>query len=211
MSAWVAEVAFRFRYPLCAGILAGFVLLLPIVNFTEIDNDISMWISKDEPVYQTYERFRQEFGGQRTLMIALTSDRLFTAEGLAFLRQVTEDIRRVDTVQRVQSLSTANIIRSLPAESGEEAGGIEVQPLLDHRLHDEQAAHRARQTALDDPLLRGDLVSDDGTVTLIVVSFDEDRIDAVRAGVIEAIHQLVDPRLPDGMTAYYNGSLGGVR
>ena len=51
---------------------------------------------------------------------------------------------------------------------------------------------------LDDPLLRGDLVSEDGTVTALVVTFDEDRIDDVRAGVIEQIHALVDPRLPAG-------------
>jgi len=44
-------------------------------------------------------------------------------------------------------------------------------------------------------------------VTAMVISFDEDRIDDVRAGVIEQIHQLVDPRLPPGMTAHYNGSL----
>ena len=46
-----------------------------------------------------------------------------------------------------------------------------------------------------------------GTVTAIVVSFDEDRIDEVRGGVIQTIHDIVDPRLPAGLRAYYNGSL----
>lgn len=217
MSAWLAEFIFRYRYPLCGFILAGFVTLLPKFNVTEIDNDISMWISRDDPVYQTYERFRGEFGGQRTLMVALESERLFTPEGLAFIRKVTGDIERVDTVQRVQSLATANIVRSLPpADSGQPGSGshpdrageagIEVQPLLDD-LIDEAAARRARQTALDDPLLRGDLVSEDGTVTVLIISFDEDRIDDVRAEVIQRIHDLIDPRLPAGMRAYYNGSL----
>ena len=206
MTAWLARVIFRFRYPLCAVIAVGFLLLLPKVNFTEIDNDISMWISKDDPVYQTYEQFRQEFGGQRTLMIALQSPHLFTAEGLGFVRRITEDIRRVDAVQRVHSLATANIVRSLPSDA-DGGGGIEVQPLLDERLEDGEAAVRAREIALDDPLLRGDLVSADGTVTVIIVSFDEDRIDDVRAGVIDRIHGLVDPGLPEGMKAHYNGSL----
>ena len=40
-----------------------------------------------------------------------------------------------------------------------------------------------------------------------MVSFDEDRIDAVRGGVIQQIHDLVDPRLPEGIRAHYNGSL----
>src|SRR5690349_21278320 len=74
-----------------------------------------MWISRDDPIYVTYERFREEFGGQRVLMIALRSDRLFTPEGLTFVRQITDDIQRVDPVDRVQSLSTANIVTSVPA------------------------------------------------------------------------------------------------
>ena len=55
--------------------------------------------------------------------------------------------------------------------------------------------------------MRGDLVSDDGRVTAIIVSFDESRIDEVRGGVIQKIHDVIDPRLPAGLKAYYNGSL----
>jgi predicted RND superfamily exporter protein len=203
MSARVAEFIFRFRFPLCAAIVAGFFALIPSVDLTEIDNDISMWISEEDPVYQAYERFRAEFGGQRTLLVALASDRLFTRDGLEFIRQVTADIERVDTVERVQSLATANVVRSLPADlpAGEE-GGLEVRPLLD-----ESDPEAIRQRTLNDPLFRGDLVSLDGRVTVVVVSFDEERIDDVRGEVIERIHQLVDPRLPAGMRAYYNGSV----
>ena len=204
MSARLAELIFRFRFLLCAAIVGGSLALLPFVNLTEIDNDISMWISKDDPVYRSYERFRAEFGGQRTLLVALESDRLFTAEGLEFIRQLTGDIERVDTVERVQSLATANIVRSLPADPGSgDEGGIEVQPLLGERSD----AAEVRRRALNDPLLHGDLVSPDGRVTVIAVSFDEDRIDDVRGAVIERIHRLIDPRLPDGMRAYYNGSV----
>ena len=41
----------------------------------------------------------------------------------------------------------------------------------------------------------------------MIVSFDEDRIDAVRGGVIQRIHDTVDPGLPPGIRAFYNGSL----
>jgi hypothetical protein len=206
MSGRLADLIYRFRFPLSGAILLGFLALLPLTNITEIDNDISMWISRDDPVYRTYERFREEFGGQRTLLIALRSPRLFTPEGLEFVRQVTDDIGRVDTVERVNSLSTANIVASLPARSQEDDGGIEVQPLLGDII-DQDAASRVRDRVLGDPLLRGDLVSADGTVTAIIVTFDEDRIDDVRGDVIDRIHGLVDRRLPDGMEAHYNGSL----
>jgi predicted RND superfamily exporter protein len=207
MSARLADFLFRFRHPLCAAIAVGFFALLPLTEITAIDNDITTWISRDDPVYQTYERFRTEFGGQRTLLIALKSDRLFSPDALEFIRTITSDVERVETVQRVQSLATANIVSRLaPDGTAGDEGGLEVRPLLDGAL-DDAAARRAGARALTDSLLRGDLVSEDGTVTAVVVSFDEDRIDDVRSGVIEQIHRIVDPRLPSGMTAYYNGSL----
>jgi predicted RND superfamily exporter protein len=50
-------------------------------------------------------------------------------------------------------------------------------------------------------------VSEDGTVTAVVVTFDEDRIDEVRSQVLDRIHAIVDGGLPAGMQAFYNGSL----
>jgi uncharacterized protein len=206
MSAGIAQILWRIRYPVCAFIMVGFFYFLPSTNFTTLDNDLSAWISKSDPVYKTYERFRDEFGGGRTLIIALKSDHLFTRESLEFIRTVSDEITRIDMVLRVQSLSTANIVTALPAVDAEEAGGIEVRPLLDD-LDRPGAPEAVKQRALDDHLLRGDLVSDDGTVTAIVVTFDEERIDDVRGDVIDRIHKAVDSRLPRGVEAFYNGSL----
>ena len=204
MSARFAAVLYRWRIVLSAVILIGAAALLPRVNITHIDNDITAWFSKEDPVYRDYERFRAEFGGTRSLIIALQADspeRLFSRETLAFIAEITGDIDRVETVQRVDSLATATTVEALPGEEG----GLDVRPLLDDLERTGPQAVRAR--ALDDDLIRGDLVSDDATVTAIVVSFDEDRIDEVRAGVIQRIHDIVDPRLPPGVSAHYNGSL----
>ena len=206
MTLRIADFVFRWRYLLSGLILLGFLALIPLTNFTSINNELSMWIAKDDPVYQEYERFRAEFGGQRTLLIALRSDRLFEPDSLEFIRKVTTDIERVGLVERVQSLATANIVRAIPATAADD-GGIEVQPLLDSGAIDANDAREIEQRALGDPLLRDDLVSASGTVTSIVVSFDEDRIDAARGDVIQRIHDLVDPQLPQGMQAFYNGPL----
>jgi uncharacterized protein len=203
MSLRLAEFLWRWRFPLSAVIVICAVGFVPRANITHIDNDISAWFAPTDPVYRDYERLRDEFGGSRTLIVALkadSADRLFSRETLDFISQVTGDIERVDTVERVASLSTATTVEAI--EQGGDSG-LDVRRLIDG----DQAPADVRRRAMNDDLIRGDLVSDDGTVTALVVSFDERRIDEVRGGVIQRIHELVDPRLPSGLTAYYNGSL----
>ena len=198
LAAWI----YQWRLPLTAFIIAGALLSIPRANITHIDNDITAWFSKQDPVYQDYERFRAEFGGTRSLIIAFkaeTPDVLFATDTLAFIQRVTGDIERVETVERVASLATATIVEATPD------GGLDVHRLIDDFGPISPADVRRR--ALADDRIRGDLVSNDATVTALVVTFDENRIDSVRAGVIQRIHDVVDPQLPRGVTAFYNGSL----
>jgi uncharacterized protein len=205
MSAWLADIFWRWRYALSAVIVLVALAFTPRANITHIDNDITAWFAKDDPVYRDYERFQDEFGGSRTLIIALkadSADRLFSRPVLDFIRQATGDIERIDTVERVGSLSTATTVDAIsrPGDSG-----IDVRRLIEPG--GSQTPEDVRRRAMKDDLIRGDLVSDSGAVTAIVVSFDEKRIDAVRGGVIQRIHDVVDPKLPAGVKAYYNGSL----
>lgn len=202
----IAPRIFAWRLPLTAIVIVGALLFAPQADFTSLDNDITAWFSRDDPVFQEYERFRAEFGGTRSLIVALEGDGIFTPEGLSLIRRISEDIERVETVDRVQSLTTANVVATIPDTPEGDEGGIDVSPLVPEQI-DAAVAERVRARALGDSLMRGDLVSADGRVTAIVVTFDEDRIDEVRAGVIQRIHEIVDPALPAGMRAHYNGSL----
>ena len=206
VGARLAPWIFRWRRWLTGLVVVGAVVAAPSADFATLDNDMTAWFSKHDPVYVEYERFRQEFGGTRTLIIALEGDAIFSPEGLGLIRDVTREIERVETVERVQSLTTANVVTALPETSAEDAGGIEVNPLVPEQV-DAAGAALVKSRALGDRLMRGDLVSEDGRVTAIIVSFDESRIDELRAGVIQKIHDVVDPRLPAGLKAYYNGSL----
>ncbi len=202
----VITALYRWRVPVVVLVILGAVWFAPAADLTAIDNDLSAWVSKDDPVYQVYDRFRDEFGGTRNLIVAIRGDRVFTPVGLQFLDRVTADIERVEMVSRVQSLATANIVRPLPATPDDD-GGIEVTPILEHRMDSDADAAVVKADAIDDPLMRGDLVSDDGRVVAIIVSFDEDRIDDARAGVIARIRDIVTAQLPPGFEAYFNGSL----
>jgi uncharacterized protein len=203
LSSRLADLLYRWRFVTFGIVLAGAALSLPYADLTSINNDLTAWVSEDDPAYVDYERFRDEFGGTRNLIIAVEGDTIFTPAGLEYIDRVSRELQKVERVDRVQSLTTANIVHPL---SGDE-GGIEVAPLWERTDRPEEAAARARREALDDPLVRGDLVSEDARVTAIVVTFNEDRIDEVRGKVLQDIRAVVDRDRPAGITAHYNGSL----
>ena len=57
MSRRIAEVLYRRRIILTALILIGAAILAPRANVTRIDNDLTAWFSRDDPIYREYERF----------------------------------------------------------------------------------------------------------------------------------------------------------
>ena len=127
MSRLLADIIYRWRYLLSGVFVLGALLSIPRANITRIDNDITAWFSKSDPVYQDYERFRQEFGGTRTLIVALEAgspEQLFSAGTLAYIEQISGDIERVDTVQRVDSIATATVVDAVP-------DGLDVRRLID--------------------------------------------------------------------------------
>jgi predicted RND superfamily exporter protein len=204
----IAEFVHRRRALLVTIILAGAVVLAPRANITRIDNDLTAWFSREDPVYQQYQRFQDEFGGTRTLIIAIEApsrDRLLSAEGFAYLDRVSGDIERVEAVDRVSSLATATVVDAAPGPAGGPDAELRVRKLV--RDLDTMSPADVGRRALDDELLRGDLISADGTVAAIVVFFDERRIDDIRGEVIERIRGIVRRALPAGFREHINGSL----
>ena len=206
MSRAIARVIYRWRLVLSAAIVLGAIVLLPRANLTRIDNELTAWFSREDPVYKEYERFRDEFGGTRNLIVAVQApsrERLLSPEGFAYIERVTGDIERVEAVERVNSLATATLV------DGRGAGSDDL--VLDVRRLTKDLETRSPaevgQRAIDDELLRGDLISADGTVAALIVFFDERKIDPIRAAVLARIRTLVAQGLPDGYQTYYNGSL----
>ena len=207
MSLAIADFIWRWRRVLTTIILLGAIGFSPRANITKIDNDLTAWFSVSDPIYQDYARFRDEFGGTRTLIVAIEApsrERLLSTEGLRLIETLSSDIEKVQMVQRVSSLSTATVIDALPASAADD-GGLDVRRLFKDLGVKSAAEVGAR--ALADDLLSGDLISADGTVAAIVVFFDEAKIDAVRGAVLREIEDLVAAKTPPGFQSHLNGSL----
>ena len=208
MSERLAAILYRWRRILTGAIVVGAILLAPRANITRIDNELTAWFSRDDPIYQQYERFYEEFGGTRNIIIAVEAPsraRLFSRETLEILDTLGQDLERVQTVERVTTIANATVVDARPGEGADADVVLDVRPLIDDLATKSPDAVGAR--AMQDELLRGDLISADGTVTSIVIFFDEERVDDVRAEVIREIRRIVDGRLPADFRIYVNGSL----
>ncbi|HUF47000.1 MAG TPA: MMPL family transporter [Vicinamibacterales bacterium] len=204
MAGWL----YRWRIWLSVGLVIGAVALVPRINVTAIDSEFTAWFGADDPAFQQYERLRDEFGGTRTLIIAIEAparDRLLSDEGFAYLDRVTDAIDRLPVVERVVSLATATVVDARPGATPDEPTVLDVRALFDDL--DTLSAAAVGQRALDDELLRGDLISEDGTVAVVIAFFNDAAIDAVRATTLDEIRGIVDEGRPDGFEAFYNGSI----
>ena len=115
MSRLLAGWIYRWRVPLSIFIVIGGLLQAPRANITHIDNDITAWFSKDDPVYKDYERFRAEFGGTRTLIIALKADspdRLFSRPALEAIERSPATSSVSIPCSSVNSLATATLVEA---------------------------------------------------------------------------------------------------
>lgn len=159
---------YRARLLLNAVVVAGAVVLAPRANVTRVDNDITAWFSRDDPLYRDYERFRAEFGGTQPLVVAIRSESpdpaapsagLFTRERLAWLKQVTDDLERIRSVHRVQSLANTHILRAVTGgavgKSEPDDPSLDYQPLVDP---ERRSPERTRALAVSEPNIRGQLV-----------------------------------------------------
>ena len=189
---------YRFRWWIAAAVLLTSIFLLPYVKGFEIENDLAAWFEHDDPYWVTYREYRKEFGGTRTLIVAIESQELFTRPVLLYLRRLSEDLERLPHVLRVYSLATANRVTGTH-------DSLEVRPLLENIEGREPLEIRDR--VLSDSTLRGDLVSADGTVAAITVSFDEEKLDPVREQVLTQARRLAEIKRPPSVRLHYNGSV----
>ena len=126
----------------------------------EFDDDPRNLLRTRSPGYQTMVEAFDDFGADDAdVVLVIEGDDLFSATALSALRAIVEDAKRIVGVERVDSIFDARrtIVR-----------GVQI-PLIPTRDLSEAALAQARQRALEHPLVRRQLLSDDARTTLVLV------------------------------------------
>lgn len=97
-------------------------------------------------------------------ILVVDSDKFFTREGAAALRQVVDDLEEQDYVSRVMWMDSVPLLNIF---------GL-AEPLFPRSDASDRRFEASRQKALDNPLIVGQMLSADATTLLMLVSFDYD-------------------------------------
>lgn len=193
-------------------IIAGILFLIGMASQMpkmKIDTSIESYIPAGHESLVNREKVRDIFGLTDPIVVAVTNDRpngAFTPELLNIISRLTAQIQKVQGVDPdlVTSLSTENNIY------GTEDSMV-VEPFLDGDILQQQDADRIKAGVMQFPLYVGNLVSKDGTTTLIVADLlDKNKYGSQAYNDIKKLtDDLTKAGLPEGTSLHVAGE-GGV-
>ncbi|GAA3614821.1 efflux RND transporter permease subunit [Flavivirga amylovorans] len=132
-----------------------------------IDTTIEAYIPAGHHSLENREEVRDIFGLSDPIVVAVVNEEkegVFTPEMLNFIKKLSEEVQLIEGVdpEKITSLSTENNIY------GTETGMV-VDPFIGEIIGSQNEADKIRKDALSFPLYKGNLVSIDGTTSLIVI------------------------------------------
>lgn len=202
LAAWVVD------HPLLLAMLVSLLLglsLLRLFDFeqwrprVEVDPSMAALLPREGAALATYARAHRHFADDDLLFVAWIADDLFSPARLAALKQLTRRIQKLPGVSAVESLATVY-------DAQVEGDQTLIDPFLRHVPADATAAAQAKARALANPLLRGQLVSEDGRGALLAVHFDTGLGSAALRARVEDIRRASD-ELGAGAEQFVSGPL----
>lgn len=170
-----------------------FILIILITIFAamqaknlKIEDDITKYISEDDPDIKFYGEVIDKFGGSQMniSMISLEYEDLFTLENLERIKSITERLETAPFVKSVNSF--LNMPKIITTDVG-----LEVKDLVEVFPENDEEAKELKLSLLDDKLVKGKFISEDGNVALLVVEtvrdIEDEKLKVELENIIEPI------------------------
>jgi uncharacterized protein len=189
----------RGRLPFLAALLGLTTWMLGHAVQVGVEKNNESLNSQDATEVATYTGFKEVFGSDEDLVLAVHHPHLLQPAGLQVVDAVSRRIAQLDGVRQVFSLTTATQVAS-------GANGAEAAPLFAAPIASPEAAAQLT-TALDrNPDFTGWLISADRRTAGIVIQIDDrPGNDEYRAALIDAIRALIAEYSRDGVSLYLTG------
>ena len=192
MALWLGGGAARHHRVVLLGVLLGTLGLIPGVASIRYDDDILKFLPEDSVEVQRFEAIGDRFKGLSIALLGVEVPQgdLFTAESMAALRGLTEELRKVEGVAFTSSITEVQDVAVAEDEVGEEMTVVSdlvgELPASSEAPGASEAMARLREKVLSRNHIRGALISEAGNAALVLCYLDgkvplKDAADAIRA------------------------------
>lgn len=142
------------------GLVALFATQLPKLT---LDLSTEGFFHKDDPALKTYEAFREQFGRDEMVIVALKPKAVFEKRFLEQLRALHEDLEaNTPHLEDITSLINARNTRG-------EKDALIVEDLFEKWPQNDADLEKIKQRALNNVMYKNMLISEDGRFTTIVI------------------------------------------
>ncbi len=156
-------------------VISGVLLITIFFAFQlrniKTDEDMGRMFPSDHPVSIYTAKVNELFGEKsKTIIIGIYNEKgIFNSKTLEKIQRITEKLKRMDKIieQEVIGITSVDNIIGVPE-------GIKIEPLVKSTAITGPDAAKARTEAFANELLVGNLISRDGTASIIKASFEED-------------------------------------
>ncbi|MBF0278923.1 MAG: MMPL family transporter [SAR324 cluster bacterium] len=156
---------FQFRFPkmILAGWILFFALLWSQMTQIRMETSTESFFHEDDPVLIAYEQFREDYGRDEVIILAIESENIFSLEFLSQLRRLHEELEeKVPNLEEITSMVNA---RSTYGEADE----LIVEDLLENFPESEEDLNALRQRVMGNKLYRNLLISAGGDATTLTI------------------------------------------
>ncbi len=158
-----AGMLIQWKWGMLALVLVLTALLLSNLSKITIDTSNEGFLRADDPILLDYNRFREQFGREEVVLIALRPADLFDADFLNKLKAF-----HVDLEMQVPHLDEVTSLVNVRYTVGKE-DELLVEDLLQAFPDTEEGRAALKQAAMNHPFYRDLLISQDGSVTTVVI------------------------------------------
>ncbi len=175
----VARVFYRHCYKTLLAMLLFLAILLSQIPKITIDVSTEGFLHESDPVLMDYNAFRDQFGRDEMIIIAIRSEDVFGEEFLRKLKRLHEEL--VDNVPFVEDITSLVNARSTRGEADE----LIVEDLMQNWPETDVQREILRKRVLANPLYQNLLISAAGKFTTIVIKTQTYSSEGVEIDVLE--------------------------
>ncbi|NOX86934.1 MAG: RND family transporter [Chlorobi bacterium] len=182
----LANIAIRYRWTIFVMVLLLSAFFGYQLKFLKVDSNIVDSLPKDDTVVSLFNEVGQRFGGNEMGMIILEGQNVLDPQVLNDIQRITDSLSEMNGILSVTSLTNIMNIEV-------EGDNFEVGKLINDNNwpQNRQQADSLRKVVTANKMVAGNIISTDGTATIILFTFQEnDDVHAVSQKIMDMVKKM---------------------